>query len=42
MSTKLPYTEGDTQQVAFHLSPHLPALQRPPHQTQWALGERGR
>lgn len=25
VSTKLPYTEGDTQQVASHLSPHLPA-----------------
>lgn len=41
VSTKLPYTEGDAQQVALCLSSCSSIyllLQRPPHQTQWALG----
>ena len=43
VSTKLPYTEGDAQQVALCLSfcsSIYLLLQRPPHQTQWALGHR--
>lgn len=41
VSTKLPYTEGDAQQVALCLSSCSSIyllLQHPPHQTQWALG----
>lgn len=49
VSTKLPYTEGDAQQVAgapTHLLPTCPpvphylSVQYPPHPAQWALGWR--
>lgn len=47
VSTKLPYTEGDAQQVAWalthppvFLSPIYLSIQCPPHQAQCALGYR--